>query len=400
MESLQELFRIGYGPSSSHTIAPHRAAVLFIVHYPDATSYRLDLYGSLALTSLGHGTADTVQKTFGKRRLEITEHPDDVLPEHPNGMIFHALDSDGSPLASWPVFSVGGGALSDNGLILKKPQRCYPFISMSEMLAYCDREACAIHELPGIFEEEGSNDFLRMVWKTMQTAVRRGIKTEGLLPGPLKIRRKAAAYYTKAKASRGSMNDIGMIFSFALAVSEENAAGGTVVTAPTCGACGVVPAVLMFLRDDQKFSEAAVLRGLATAGMIGNLIKTNGSVSGAEVGCQGEIGSACAMAAAAAAQVMGGSNRQIEYAAEMALEHNLGLTCDPVAGYVQIPCIERNAIAAGKALECAVYALFSDGAHKVSFDTAVITMLETGKDLQAAYRETGKGGLARNWHQL
>jgi len=234
----------------------------------------------------------------------------------------------------------------------------------------------------------------------MRDAINSGIENEGVLPGELRLGRKAASYHAKASMGGGIVQNYGLLFSYALAVSEENASGGRIAIAPTCGAAGVLPAVLYFLESNQNIPEVRILRGLATAGLIGNLVKTNASISGAEVGCQGEIGTACSMAAGAAAQIMGGTPAQIEYAAEMGFEHNLGLTCDPIGGYVQIPCIERNAIAAVKATQCAAFSLFSDGAHMICFDRVVETMASTGSDLQSAYRETGRGGLARSWHSL
>jgi len=237
-------------------------------------------------------------------------------------------------------------------------------------------------------------DYLKEVWDTMKESVQRGLEQEGVLPGPLNLRRKASTYYIRATGYKASLQSRGLVFAYALAVSEENASGGKIVTAPTCGSCGVMPAVLYHLAKSREFSEMRILRALATAGLIGNIVKQNASISGAEVGCQGEVGVACAMASAAANQLFGGSPAQIEYAAEMGFEHNLGLTCDPVMGYVQIPCIERNAFVAQKAREAALYALFSDGRHMVSFDDVVKTMMETGRDMQAKYRETSLGGLA------
>jgi len=234
----------------------------------------------------------------------------------------------------------------------------------------------------------------------MKEAIAEGLEQEGVLPGTLKVARKASTYYVKANNVGLVFGQIGLAFAYALAVSEQNASGGKVVTAPTCGSCGVLPAVLMFLQKQYNFSDKRILNALATAGLIGNLIKTNASISGAEVGCQGEIGTACAMAAGAAIQLLGGSPAQIEYAAEMGLEHHLGLTCDPIGGYVQIPCIERNAVAAARALECASYSMFSDGKHRIPFDTVVETMNITGRDLQASYRETSTGGLAKEWSKI
>ena len=237
-------------------------------------------------------------------------------------------------------------------------------------------------------------DYLSEVWKVMKEAVERGIEAEGVLPGGLGVSRKAISYYVHSAGYNNSLKSRGLLYAYALAVSEENAAGGKIVTAPTCGSCGIVPAVLYHLHNSKNFSEKRILRALATAGLFGNVVKHNASVSGAEVGCQGEVGVACAMAAAAASQLFGGTPRQIEYSAEMGLEHHLGLTCDPVCGLVQIPCIERNAYAAARALDANLYSAFSDGRHSVSFDRIVEVMKQTGHDLPSLYKETAKGGLA------
>ena len=363
MKSIREIYNIGYGPSSSHTMGPSRAAGLFLEKNPGAEKFRVTLYGSLALTGKGHGTDSAILKVIDRPdAVEIVWKPDISLPRHPNGMLFEAF-VQGNTVDSWEVYSVGGGALWDE-LGTFDDGNLYPETSMAE------------------------------VWKQMQETVEKGLVTEGVLPGALKLARKASSYNIKALQSSGSSRPMGMLFAAALAVSEENAGGGRVVTAPTCGASGVLPALMYFMKYDQEMPDYRIIRGLATAGLIGNIVKSNGSISGAEVGCQGELGTACAMAAGAATQIWGGTPRQIEYAAEMGFEHNLGLTCDPVMGYVQIPCIERNAFVAQKAREAALYALFSDGRHMVSFDDVVKTMMETGRDMQAKYRETSLGGLA------
>lgn len=393
MKSIKEIFRIGYGPSSSHTMGPSRAAEIFKEKHPEADKYRITLYGSLALTGRGHGTDAVIHK--------VIERPDDTeiiwqqeisLPRHPNGMLFEAI-KDGEIIDSWEVYSVGGGALWDSIGTFDTPE-IYPSTTMMEILDWCTEEGCTLvdyvvkHEGPEVF------DYLAEVWEQMQETVKNGLENEGVLPGTLKLARKASSYSIKALQASGSSRPMGMLFAAALATSEENAGGGRVTTAPTCGASGVVPAVMYFLKHDQNIPDSRILKGLATAGLIGNLVKSNGSISGAEVGCQGEIGTACAMAAGAANQILGGTPGQIEYAAEMGFEHNLGLTCDPLGGYVQIPCIERNAFVAQKARECAIYALFSDGRHMVTFDEVVKTMMETGRDMQSKYRETSLGGLA------
>ena len=265
---------------------------------------------------------------------------------------------------------------------------------MSELLSLCDKEGKTIWNFVDQYEDPGIWNYLIDILDVMKKAIDRGLDAEGVLPGGLNLARKASSYYTRTVQSKGYLEKTGTIFSYALAVSEENAAGNTIVTAPTCGSAGVLPAVIFFMKDFYKLSDEKILRALATAGVIGNFIKRNASISGAEVGCQGEVGSACAMAAGAAAQLMGGTPHHIEYAAEMGLEHHLGLTCDPIMGLVQIPCIERNAIAAVRAMDCATYVLLSDGRHMVSFDEVVVTMMQTGKDMKSRYRETSKGGLA------
>ncbi len=393
MKSIREIFCIGYGPSSSHTMGPSRAAQYFKDKHSDAEKFRVTLYGSLALTGKGHGTDSAVHKIINRPEdIEIIWRPDVTLPRHPNGMLFEAI-KEGIIIDCWEVYSVGGGALWDEKGTYDSG-KVYPQTTMTEILNWCMNEGCTFvdyvekHEGPEIF------GYLAKVWEQMQETVRRGLETEGVLPGSLKLARKASSYNIKALQSSGSSRPLGMLFAAALATSEENAGGGIVTTAPTCGASGVIPAVMYFMKHDQHMPDYRIIRGLATAGLIGNIVKTNGSISGAEVGCQGELGTACAMAAGAATQIWGGTPRQIEYAAEMGFEHNLGLTCDPVGGYVQIPCIERNAFVAQKARECALYALFSDGRHMVSFDDVVKTMMETGKDMQAKYRETSLGGLA------
>jgi L-serine dehydratase len=395
MKSLRELYRIGLGPSSSHTMGPRFAAEAFASACPDAAAVRVMLYGSLAATGRGHLTEHAVSAPFSPRPVEIVWLPEQTLPRHPNGMRFEALDGSGKVFATRICYSVGGGALLDEAGQPDGGADVYPYGAMSDVLRDTEREGVLLWELVGRHEGASIWPYLGQVWATMQRAIQKGIDTEGRLPGSLNVPRKASAYHARAQNMAGYFGQTALQFAYALAVSEENAAGGEVVTAPTCGACGVLPAVLLFLQQQSKLSEEKILHALATAGLIGNIVKRNASISGAEVGCQGEVGTACAMAAAAAAQLLGGSVRQIEYAAEMGLEHHLGLTCDPIGGYVQIPCIERNAVAAVRAVDCAAYALLSDGHHIVSFDDVVRTMWETGRDLKSHYRETAEGGLAK-----
>lgn len=398
MKTIKEIFRIGLGPSSSHTMGPRKAAEIFIQRNPDAAKYEVTLYGSLAATGRGHMTDVAISDAIPG--IKIIWEAKTFLPFHPNGMTFKAFDETGNEHDSWTVYSVGGGALAEEGNDSLGLDDIYDLNTMTEILDYCEWSGRAYWEY--VEECEGPEiwDFLREVWQVMKDAVEKGIDTEGVLPGPLNLRRKAAQYYVKALGYTDNLKSRGMVFAYALAVSEQNAGGGMIVTAPTCGSCGVLPGVLYHLWKSKNFSEARILRALATAGLFGNVVKQNGSISGAEVGCQGEVGVACAMAAAAANQLFGGSPAQIEYAAEMGLEHHLGMTCDPVCGMVQIPCIERNAYAAARALDSNIYSTFSDGTHRVSFDKVVEVMKETGHDLPSVYKETSEGGLAKDYQQM
>ncbi len=400
MYSLKELYRIGHGPSSSHTMGPRNAAVQFLTRNAEAVRFEVTLYGSLAATGKGHMTDQAILDVLGNERTTIIWEPKQFLPFHPNGMKFRALDAGGERTDEWTVYSVGGGALAEEGQAPVKHKQVYEMSTATEILSWCISTGKSYWEY--VEECEGPEiwDYLREVWNTMKEAVQRGLEQEGVLPGPLALRRKAAVYYVRAEGYQQSMRTRGLLFAYALAVSEENAAGGKIVTAPTCGSCGVLPAVLYHLYKSRNFSEQRIIRALATAGLFGNIVKTNASISGAEVGCQGEVGVACAMAAAAAAQLFGGLPSQIEYAAEMGLEHHLGLTCDPVCGLVQIPCIERNAYAAARAMDANSYAMFTDGVHRVSFDKVVEVMKKTGHDLPSLYKETAEGGLAQDYKQM
>lgn len=400
MESLKEIFRIGKGPSSSHTMGPQRAATIFAERHPETARFEVTLYGSLAATGKGHMTDKAIIDVLKQvAPVEIIWEPDIFLPYHPNGMLFRAFNDSQDLLDEWTVYSVGGGALSEGkatGDFFQK-ESVYDLHTLKDIQAWCEHHGRGYWEY--VKQREGDDlwDYLREVWKTMQAAVERGLDSEGALPGPLNLARKAPNYYIKARGYKPSLQSRGMVYSYALAVSEENASGGTIVTAPTCGACGVVPAVLYHLSKGHEFSETKILHALATAGLFGNIVKYNASISGAEVGCQGEVGVACAMASAASCQLFGGSPSQIEYAAEMGLEHHLGMTCDPVCGLVQIPCIERNAFAACRALDAQLYASFSDGSHRVSFDRVVEVMKQTGHDIPSLYKETSAGGLAKDY---
>ena len=394
MDTIRHLYRIGHGPSSSHTMAPRKAAEMYKARFPDADHYIVVLYGSLASTGKGHFTDKTIYEVLDKKKTEIVWKPEYVPAFHPNGMEFSAWDADNNQLDQWMVYSVGGGALSE-GPQDSEVGHFYPQKNMTEILAYLHQTGMSFWEY--VEECEGQNiwDYLREVLKVMYDAVDRGLSREGVIPGGLNISRKAPIYSRRGKLMNPTMASVGRLTAYTLAVAEENSTGGLVVTAPTCGSCGVVPGVIRYLHENLSHSEETILKALATAGLFGNVVKHNGSISGAEVGCQGEVGVAAAMAAAAAAQLYSCSARQIEYAAEMALEHHLGLTCDPVKGLVQVPCIERNAFAAGTAIYVAEYVSYTDGSHMVSFDQVIAAMLQTGKDLPHLYRETSEGGLAR-----
>ncbi|MDE6127209.1 MAG: L-serine ammonia-lyase [Muribaculaceae bacterium] len=396
MESLRQLFKIGQGPSSSHTMGPRKAAQIYLSELPQgAARVVVTLYGALAATGKGHLTDKAVLDVLSPELpVEIAWQPDTVLPFHTNGIRFETFAPDGASLGSETFYSVGGGDIVREGESRQAAQSIYPMTKIKEILEWCDRTGRSYWEY--VEQTEGPEiwDYLREVWQVMKNAVERGIEAEGVLPGGLGVRRKAVSYHVHAAGYSSSLKSRGLVYAYALAVSEENAAGGEIVTAPTCGSCGIVPAVLYHLYTSKGFSEERILRALATAGLFGNVVKHNASVSGAEVGCQGEVGVACAMAAAAASQLFGGTPAQIEYSAEMGLEHHLGLTCDPVCGLVQIPCIERNAYAAARALDANLYAAFSDGRHRVDFDRIVEVMKQTGHDLPSLYKETAKGGLA------
>ncbi len=401
MKSIREIYRIGNGPSSSHTMGPKKAARLYAEHHPDSKQFNVKLYGSLAATGKGHLTDKAILDILEPiGRTEIEWYPKIFLPAHPNAMSIATVTSDGRTEDEWTFYSVGGGAIKCEHLSFSESPDIYQLNTMTELLEWCNKYGKMYWEY--VDETEGSEiwDNLAEVWKVMCAAIERGLDQEGVLPGPLHLRRKASNYFIRAEGYKDVLRTRGLIFAYSLAVSEENASGGTIVTAPTCGSCGVLPGVLYHLKKVYDYSDKRIIRSLATAGLVGNVVKHNASISGAEVGCQGEVGVACAMTAAAANQLMGGSPAQIEYSAEMGLEHHLGMTCDPVCGLVQIPCIERNAYAAARALDANIYASYTDGLHRVSFDHVVKVMKETGKDLPSLYKETGEGGLAKELGEL
>ena len=394
METIKEIYRIGRGPSSSHTMGPDRAAKIYKKRHPDAKKFKVTLFGSLALTGKGHLTDVAIMDELNPASVEIIWKKEEVKPFHPNALQFEVAD-EGSDPDRWLVYSVGGGKIVDDDHKDEPPEMIYQQRNMQELLDYHDQTGKVFWEV--VFETEGADIevYLSEVWKVMKEAMDRGLKNEGLIPGGLKLQRKAASYLSKSRFLKDSARLNSLLFAYALAVAEENATGGRVVTAPTCGSAGILPAVLRLTQEHYGLADEQIIKALATAGLVGNIVKHNASISGAEVGCQGEVGTACAMASAAATQLLGGSPVQIEYAAEMGLEHHLGLTCDPINGLVQIPCIERNVHAAARAFDAAAYAILSDGKHFISFDVVTKVMKQTGKDLPSLYRETALGGLAK-----
>ena len=393
MKSIKSVYKIGSGPSSSHTVGPYRAAKLFRSRYPGAERYRVTLYGSLAFTGEGHGTGKAIRAAIPEAEI-VFDRDEESLP-HPNTMRFEAFSGD-SKLGEKRIFSIGGGSLRIEGEETDEEQEIYPQKDFSEMLAVCRAQGLTLTEFIYRLEPEDLREHLRRVWHAMEDAVRRGLRAEGTLPGGLGVARKAKLLYeTRCYNESADVTMNRLIAAYAYAVSEENADEHIVVTAPTCGSCGVLPAVLYHMRHDRGFPEDEILDALAVGALIGNVIRTNASISGAECGCQAEIGSACSMTAGALSTLYGLNIDQIEYAAEIAMEHNLGLTCDPVKGLVQIPCIERNAVAAMRAISSVNLSRFLYTTRKISFDAVVATMYRTGRDMSEKYRETSHGGLAQ-----
>lgn len=400
MDSLKELFKIGCGPSSSHTMGPERAAKRFKAETEDAVSYRVELYGSLAATGKGHLTDWIIEETLKPKKTEIVWMPEFIHPYHTNGMKFEALDENGNVLKDWLVFSVGGGTIKELTDSRSNAGKCYSLTKMDDIIKWCKENNKELWEYVEHCEGKEIWDHLKNILDIMNAAVSRGIKKDGVLPGKLRYPRKAKEIYDKIDKKKNYLVVTKKIFAYALAVAEENSSAGTIVTAPTCGAAGVIPGLLRALIEEYELDETTSLRALAIAGLIGNLIKENATISGAEAGCQAEIGAACSMASGMAVYILGGNIDQIEYAAEMGMEHHLGMTCDPVGGYVQIPCIERNAIVAVRSLNTADYALSTNGEHTISFDQVVITMKETGSDMCSSYKETSTGGLAKYYDKF
>ena len=397
MKSIKDIYKIGKGPSSSHTMGPSKAMEIFVSEHPDADSYEVHLFGSLADTGKGHGTDTAINMVCGGKPCEIIFNRQNRDLPHENTMDIYAY-RDGVKSKKMRVMSVGGGDIKIEGRVESTLSDIYPESSFASIAELCKKNNLRISEF--VLQREGDEivDFLQEVWQVMKNAVARGISKEGVLPGGLNVQRKAKYLYDKRNVNDQLIfSDDILVCSYAYAVSEENADNGTIVTAPTCGACGVLPAVLVYMQERHGYTDKQITDALAVAGIIGNLTKTNASISGAECGCQAEIGTACAMTSAALADLFGMSIDQIEYAAEIAFEHHLGLTCDPICGLVQIPCIERNAVAAMRAINAVGLAKYLSDSRKISLDTVIKSMYETGKDLSFMYRETSTGGLAKHY---
>ncbi|CCV64147.1 L-serine dehydratase, iron-sulfur-dependent, single chain form [Alteracholeplasma palmae J233] len=397
MQTIKELYRIGFGPSSSHTMAPSNAASIILSRYQEAQKFEITLYNSLALTGKGHLTDEAIIKALPEKEVIFKFEID--KDKHPNTMIFKVFNKDNTEIASHEVLSVGGGKIVFVGEEESIPN-IYPQGSFKEISKYCKDRKINLYQYVKVIEGDEIDDFLYLIWETMKESIKRGLMTQGILPGNLKVVRKAPSLITKKlKNEVSEITENRLISAYAFAVNEENASGGKIVTAPTCGACGVLPAVLYYMQEKHHFSDQKIIEALATASVFGNLIKHNASISGAVAGCQAEVGSACSMAAAAHASLFNLSIDKQEYAAEIAMEHHLGLTCDPVNGFVQIPCIERNAVAALRAVDACGLAFFLSDSRKISFDTVIETMYQTGLDMHSHYKETSEGGLAKYYKE-
>ncbi|MDO4392385.1 MAG: L-serine ammonia-lyase [Clostridium sp.] len=397
MKTLRELYKIGNGPSSSHTMGPKRAAEWFKDKNPEANRFDIYLYGSLAFTGKGHLTDKIIKETLNPIKTNIIFDTKFVCDKHPNTMDLIAYKDD-QKISQARVYSVGGGVIEVEGQKRAIVPDIYKLNHMQDIKDYCKENDKDLFDY--VVETEGEDiiEFLRAIWHTMYNSVKTGIEKEGIIPGKLQLPREAKMIYENtAEDQNPILKRTRLLTSYAHAVSENNASGDIIVTAPTCGASGVLPAVLTYMYEQYNIKEEKIIKALAVAGVIGNLVKTNASISGAECGCQAEIGTACSMAAGATAYLMDLDLEKIDNAAEIAMEHHLGLTCDPIYGYVQIPCIERNAVAALRAVDAANMAKIATGKRFISFDLVVDTMYETGKDLNSHYRETSKGGLAKKY---
>ena len=397
MQSIRELYKIGNGPSSSHTMGPKRAAEWFKSKNTEADRFDVYLYGSLAFTGKGHLTDKIIEEVLKPTETNIIFDTDFVCEKHPNTMDLVAF-KNGQEIARQRVYSVGGGTIEIDGEEAVTVPNIYNLHTFDDIKKYCKKNNISLADYVFEVEDAEFKEFLKTVWHTMRNCVIIGISKEGVIPGKLNLTRKAKMIFENNKDDGdATLKRTRLLTSYAYAVSENNASGEVIVTAPTCGASGVLPAVLNYIYEMDKLSEDKMVNALAVAGLIGNIVKTNASISGAECGCQAEIGTACSMAAAAAAYLLGLNIDQIENAAEIAMEHHLGLTCDPIYGYVQIPCIERNAVGALRAIDAANMAKVIGGKNYISFDLVVETMYETGKDLKSHYRETSEGGLAKKY---
>ena len=400
MKSIREIYKIGKGPSSSHTMGPERAAKTFLQRYPQADAFQVTLYGSLSKTGIGHGTDRVLRETLGPQRTKVVFSPEHWEGMHPNTMDLSAFAGD-LEIGHMRVESIGGGDIRICGETgIKESDEVYVEHSFAEIAYFCKwRYIQTLSEYVELNEGPEIWPFLMKVWQTMKAAIDAGLSKTGVLPGGLNVQRKAKFLMEQTPADIPALKEFQMIAAYAYAVAEENADNGTVVTAPTCGACGVLPAVLKYAQVTRGFTDEEICRGLATAGIIGNLTKTNASISGAECGCQAEIGTACSMAAAALAELYQQNLDQVEYAAEVAMEHHLGLTCDPICGLVQIPCIERNAVAAVRAMNACNLSYFLTGSRNISYDMVCRAMKETGVNLDHRFRETSEGGLAKLYNR-
>ena len=397
MKSIKDIYKIGKGPSSSHTMGPAKAMSIFVSENPDADSYEVTLYGSLSDTGRGHGTDVAIRSVAGDKPTEIIFNSAMRALPHENTLDIRAI-KDGECVAKMRVMSVGGGDIKIEGREEDALLNIYPEATFDEISAFCKHEGIRLSEFVELREGKEIYSFLYDVWEVMKSAIHRGLTTSGILPGGLEVERKAQYLYNQRHIDESPVTrENRIVCAYAYAVSEENADNGTIVTAPTCGACAVLPSVLKYMQEKHGFSDKDILRALAVAGLVGNLVKTNASISGAECGCQAEVGTACSMASAALGELFEMGIDQIEYAAEIAIEHHLGLTCDPICGLVQIPCIERNAVAAMRAINAMSLANFLSGSRKISLDLVIKTMYETGKDLSHLYRETAEGGLAKHY---
>ena len=395
MKSIKNIYKIGLGPSSSHTMAPSFAAEAFLKIIPDADFIKVLLFGSLAKTGKGHGTDRAISETLKNIPHEIVFDLESDTPVHPNTLEFIAFKGEKEFLRK-RFYSIGGGEISSDGEGAPIRKEVYPHKNFTEISQYCKSKNLRLSDY--VFECEGESikDYLFEVWKTMQNAISEGLSKSGTLPGGLSVERKAQFLFNQKHIDESPQTrENRLVCSYAFAVSEQNADCSVIVTAPTCGSCGVLPAVLKYMQEKNHFSDDDIIRALAVAGLIGEIVSTNASISGAQCGCQAEVGTACSMAAAALCELFEMEIDQIEYAAEVAMEHHLGLTCDPVCGLVQIPCIERNAVAAMRSINALSLANFLFASRKVSFDVVVETMYQTGKDLSHLYRETSEGGLAK-----